>query len=340
MTTAATTFEPGREIRVPDPPRIRGLKFRHYRGPGDHQGMVEANNTAKAAAGIIERVTVEGMANQYANLTNSDALRDVLIGEVDGRIVAYGRLEWGDNSDGARDYTSFCLVEPAVRRHGVGRAMLGWQESRIREIAATHVTDRPKFCLAFVHDRDPGGGALLSSAGYSMVRRSAEMVRPHLHDLPEAPLPDGIDVRPATAADSLAVWDAGAEAFRDHWGANDDSPEAYARFLGDPKFDPELWIVGWDGADVAGYVLTSLQPQEANGERVGYLDSVAVRRPWRRRGLGRALVAEALRVLRDRGATSAGLGVDLQNQNEAARLYESVGFEVSTTSTEFRKPLI
>ena len=35
-----------------------------------------------------------------------------------------------------------------------------------------------------------------------------------------------------------------------------------------------------------------------------------------------------------------GLGVDLQNQNEAARLYESVGFAIRTTSTEFRKPLV
>ena len=73
---------------------------------------------------------------------------------------------------------------------------------------------------------------------------------------------------------------------------------------------------------------------------MGYLDWVGVRRPWRRRGLGRALVVEALRMLQARGVTTVGLGVDLQNENEAARLYESVEFAVKTTSTEFRKPLV
>jgi ribosomal protein S18 acetylase RimI-like enzyme len=333
-STVDTGFRVGAEIRVPSPPRIPGFRFRLYRGPEDHPGMIAANNTAREAADIVERVTVDGMDNDYANLHNSDRYRDVIIGELDGRIRAYGRIEWGDNTDGARDYTSFCLVEPSVRRAGVGAAMLAWQEARIREIASRHVTDRPRFYFAFVYDGDPGGLALLSSSGYEVVRRGAEMVRPTLADIPVVAMPDGLALRRASTADARAVWDAATEIFRDHWGAVDESDESFASFVGNPKTDPSLWVVACDGDEIAGEVLASIT------DGVGYLDSVGVRRPWRRRGLGRALVAESLRLLAARGATSVGLGVDLQNQNEAARLYESVGFEIRTTSTEFRKPLI
>jgi mycothiol synthase len=333
-STADTGFRVGAEIRVPSPPRIPGLRFRLYRGPEDHPGMVAANNMAREAADIVERVTVDGMANQYANLHNSDALRDVIIAEVDGRIVGYGRVEWGDNTDGGRDYTSFCLIEPSVRRAGVGAAMLAWQEARIRDIAADQETDRPRYYEAFVYDGDAGGLALLASAGYAVVRRGAEMVRPSLADVPTVAMPTGLTLRPASAGDARAVWDADTEIFRDHWGFVDDSAEGFAAFVGSPKFDPSMWVVAWDGAEIAGLVLTSIPDCD------GYMDSVGVSRPWRRRGLGRALVAESLRLLAARGATSVGLGVDLQNQNEAARLYESVGFEIRTTSTEFRKPLI
>jgi ribosomal protein S18 acetylase RimI-like enzyme len=160
------------------------------------------------------------------------------------------------------------------------------------------------------------------------------MVRPSLADVPAVAMPPGLEIRAVTRSDARAVWDAGAEIFRDHWGATDESEEGFASFVGSPKSDPSLWVVAWDGDQIAGEVLTSIT------DGVGYLDSVGVRRPWRRRGLGRALVAASLRLLASRGATSVGLGVDLQNQNEAARLYESVGFAIRTTSTEFRKPLV
>jgi ribosomal protein S18 acetylase RimI-like enzyme len=47
----------------------------------------------------------------------------------------------------------------------------------------------------------------------------------------------------------------------------------------------------------------------------------------------------SLAVLRDRGLTSAGLGVDADNENEALRLYTESGFEVVMKSTAYRKPM-
>jgi ribosomal protein S18 acetylase RimI-like enzyme len=49
-------------------------------------------------------------------------------------------------------------------------------------------------------------------------------------------------------------------------------------------------------------------------------------------------VARSLTLLRDCGMTSAGLGVDADNESGALGLYESVGFEVDFRSTAWRKP--
>ncbi len=137
------------------------------------------------------------------------------------------------------------------------------------------------------------------------------------------------------------LWDADVEAFRDHWGGFDASESRFVEWQGDPKFDPSLFVVAWDGDEIAGGVLNEINvtENEAFGRQRGWLASVFVRRPWRRRGLARAVVARSLVVLRDRGMTSAGLGVDADNPTGALRLYEDAGFEVEDRSTAFRKPM-
>jgi ribosomal protein S18 acetylase RimI-like enzyme len=64
---------------------------------------------------------------------------------------------------------------------------------------------------------------------------------------------------------------------------------------------------------------------------------VFTRRPWRRRGLATALIARSLVVLRERGMTSAALGVDAANASGALGLYEGLGFAVDTRASAWRK---
>ena len=101
-----------------------------------------------------------------------------------------------------------------------------------------------------------------------------------------------------------------------------------------------MWQVAWDGDQVAGLVLNTIyqHENEAEGVKVGWLDSVATRRPWRKRGLAGALIARSLAVLRERGMETAGLGVDAENPNGALRLYESFGFRPIRRYVFFRKP--
>ena len=329
-------------IAIPEPPAVPGLVFRHFRGPADFPGMVESNMAARDAYGIEDTVTVAGMTSNYAHLTNSALEDDLLIVELDGRIVGYSRVQWDDQTDGSRAYVAICLLRPELRGRGIGRAMLAWGEARIREIAATHPPDgRPRWYQAWGWDRDDRQAALLRRSGYVPVRRGYEMVRPDLADLPEIPMPDGLEIRPVGTDDLRRLWEAMVEIFRDEWGEVDASEAAWLRFRDDPTHDPSLFVVAFDGDEIAGHVLNVIDPGvvERKGRKRGLLDSVGVRAPWRRRGLARAMIARSLHLLREHGAQDAYLGVDAENPNQAMTLHESCGFRVVSSETGWRKPL-
>lgn len=329
-----------RELRValPDVP---GLRFRGFLGEADYVGMVAANMAARRAAGVEEALSVDGLANQYAHLTNSDRDRDLVIVEIGDRIVGYVRVEWLDQTDGGRSYDRVCILEPGARGRGIGAAMLRWSEARIRQVAAVHDADRPRWFGAENWDADDRGRRLLISNGYAPVRTFFDMVRPTLDDLPPFALPEGFTIRQIGAADLRAVWEAEGKAFHDHWGGVDESEEAFQRFVNEPRLDPSLHVVAFAGDEVAGAVLNIIDDAENAlfDRRRGLLDSVFVRRPYRQRGLARALIARSLHLLRERGMTSAWLGVDADNANAALHLYRTCGFEIGLSTTAYRKPL-
>lgn len=336
MTTDTTD-----RVDLPGAPSIPGLRFRRYRGAEDLPGMLDALHAANEADGNDDRETLEEMTHAYAHLSNSDPARDVLIFEVDSSTIGYSRRYWSELTEGGRSYESFCFLRPEWRRRGIASAVLPYNEAGLREIAAGHPGIEPKWLSSGALDTATGNLALLQKADYQAVRYGYEMNRSTLDDIPSAPMPPGIEVRPVERGHYRQIWEANTEAFLDEWGEHDDSDAAFERYMGSPSADPTLWRVAWDGGEVAGMVIASIdiEGNRQLGRARGWLDSVGVRRPWRRRGLARALMAQSLLALRERGMTSAGLGVDTENPSGALLLYESLGFEPVKRFTSFRKPL-
>src|SRR4029077_50607 len=130
------------------------------------------------------------------------------------------------------------------------------------------------------------------------------------------------------------------EAFRDHWGAHAHTEHDYQVTFGQSALDTGLWAVAWAGDEVAGVVQTWIWATENEGLGVsrGWLERISVRRPWRNRGLGRALTAAALIKLREAGMNAAMLGVDAQNPTGALGLYERLGFSVHSRSAAYQRP--
>ena len=131
------------------------------------------------------------------------------------------------------------------------------------------------------------------------------------------------------------------EAFRDHWDAGERTEADFEGWFASPELDTSLWRVAWDGDEVAGSVMNFIYPAENEtlGERRGWLDHVSVRRPWRRRGLASALIAESMRAIAEAGMRDAALGVDAENPTGALRVYETLGFRRTRTGVSYRKAM-
>ena len=326
-------------LEIPEAPALPGLTFRNFRGETDFPAMVAVISGSKDADRIERVDSVEQITRNYSHLVNSDPYRDVLIAEVGGQVVGYNRVNWRTEREGNRIYQHFGFLLPAWRRQGLGRAMLRQAERRLRAIAAGHPQDGPRLFESFVDDTQPGAIALLESEGYTAIRHGFTMVRPDLNDIPDLPLPDGLEVRPVLPEHYQPIRDASLEAFQDHWGFSADIEPSIEEWLEDPNFDPSLWRVAWEGDQVAGMVLSFINASEnlEYNRMRGWTENICVRRPWRRRGLARALIALSLKAIKERGMVEASLGVDAQNLTGALQLYESMGYRVVKRQAIYRK---
>lgn len=326
-----------------DAAEIPGLVIRPYAGEADLPDVVRIRNAEWEADGVREHSTVADLQAWWGHASEQfDAARDVSIVEIEGRPVAVTQLDWIDATDGVREYRARCWIEPAVRGRGIGSMLIARNEAIRREMAAGHDTDRPKLLGMNSAEGSPAATALARRFGYEPARWFADMERSLLDALPEVPaLPEGLEVRPVSAGDARAVWEADQDAFRDHWGGWDASEASFRRWVESPEFQPELMIVARDGDEIAGAVLNTVFPEEneALGVRRGWLDSVFTRRPWRRRGLARALIVRSLHLLREQGLETAVLGVDADNPSGAFGLYESAGFHATERFIAWRKPM-
>lgn len=323
-------------------PPIAGLRFRRLRLPDDIAPLAALHNVAAEADAIDERDSAEDWAHWLEHPSGFDPATDALVGDLDGRIVAYGQARWSDDNDGGRDYATGGEVAPEVRGRGIGRALLRHNERRLRATAAGHPAELVKRLECWTFESQVARIRLLESEGYTVVRYFFEMQRLALDEIPELPMPPGLEVRPVGAEQHRQIWDADIEAFRDEWGGMDISEETFTRRFSGPNFRPDLWQVAWEGDQVAGVVMVEILTayNEQKGALRGLLSGVSVRRPWRRRGLARALVGGALRALRADGMTSATLGVDAENPTGALGVYQANGFTVAHRGRTYRKPLI
>jgi mycothiol synthase len=325
-------------IQLPDAPPIAGLRFRMFDPGHDYPALVELIRAANAADGVDWVPTVDNLRTDHEHGGEYDPRRDLLLAEIDGELVAAGETNVRTR-DGIGVHQVEGWVAPAWRRRGIGRALLHWTERRAAEVA--RVDGRPpQRALSSWPDEDQvGATALYAGEGYRIVRFGFLMVRDRADPIPDAPLPDGLEIRPVEPADHRRIWDADSEAFRGHWNAMERTEADFEAWYAIPELDTSLWRVAWDGGEVAGSVMSFVwaDENEALGMRRGWLEHVSVRRSWRKRGLASALITDSLRALRAAGMTEAALGADAENVSGAVRLYESLGFRRHRTGVSYRK---
>jgi len=325
-------------IDLPDAPPIAGLRFRLFDPAGDYPAYVDLIREANVADGMDWIPTLEAVRSDHEHQPEFDPRRDVALAEVDGELVAAATTDVRTR-DRIGNHHVEGWVRPAWRRRGLGRALLGWTEARAAAVARVDGRPPERILSSWPDDQQVGALALYENAGYRIVRYGFMMVHDLAEPVPDRPMPAGLEVRPVVEADHRRIWEADAEAFRDHWNPAERTDADFVALFANPEIDTALWQVAWDGDEVAGSIFTGIYPAENEtlGVARGWLDHISVRRPWRRRGLASALIARSFQVLHERGMTEAALGVDAENLSGALRVYESMGFRRHRTSRSYRK---
>jgi mycothiol synthase len=329
------------EIYVKNAPDIPGLTFRGFWGEDDYPHMADIINATKVEDQLEWTLTAEDIARDYQHLVRSDTDKDMLFAEVDGEVVGYSRCMWDEELNGDYLYSYFVNLKPTWRGMGIGKAMSRHQQERLRKIASEHPADAPKFFQVWGADTQTWWNHLIAEEGYMVVRYGLTMTRPCSEPLDPLPLPDGLEIRPAKEEHYRQIWEADQEAFQDHWGYVPATEERYKEWLGHPYFQPQLWKVAWDEDEVAGMVgnFIAEDENEEYERKRGYTEDIFVRRPWRRRGVARALLTQSVAMFQEMGMEETCLGVDTQNPNGAKSLYESVGYREIKRHMTYRKAM-
>jgi mycothiol synthase len=208
-------------------------------------------------------------------------------------------------------------------------ALLEWVEGRTKErdgeVLRLHAptTDEPT-------------KSLLESRGYQVIRHFYRMRVELDAGVPEPQWPEGVTVRAATPDDAALAYETHQESFEDHWEFSQMPFEEWKHAMLSEGFDPSLWFFVEDGPEAAAVALC----REHEGEKgLGWVRVLGVRKGWRRKGLGRALLLHCFHEFRRHGFSAAALGVDAESLTGANRLYESVGMHVIRQSDVYEKAL-
>ena len=331
-----------KNIQVKHAPAIAGLSFRGFAGESDYPKMLAIIEGSKQVDQVERTDSLEDVRRNYSHLNNCDPYTDMLFAEINGEVIGYQRVWWDQLNDGVtRTYSGIGFLLPAWRRKGIGTAMFQHAEERLRQIAAAHTGPETKVFSMWANGTAQGLIALLEKHGYQSTRYFFEMARDIHEPLPEVSLPSGLEVRPVTEADYRAVYEAHTEAFRDHWGFNEQTFEEFMHWAEEEDFNPGLWMVAWDGDQIAGQVLnfvSNAENREYHRKR-GYTEGISVRIPWRKRGLAKALLVKSIAMFKDQGMSETALGVDAENPSGALGLYQSLGYKEIHRNVIYRKPL-
>jgi mycothiol synthase len=251
-------------------------------------------------------------------------------------------VRWENDESPRRTYTLSAYVLPEFRRKGIGQALLAWLEVRARVIAGEQPTAAPAFLHINATHFKTGLHALARQAGYGVKESWALMVRPNLEDIPNTPLPEGLELRPALPEHFAAIWYAMQEAYVPEGGPppTGEIPEDFKK---DPNFQPDLWQVAWEigSGKVAGSVMTYIFHAENRqlGIQRGYTEGISTVPAWQRRGVAKALIARSLKVQREAGMKESALICSGENPDNM-KLYASCGFQEVKRDTVYEKQLI
>jgi mycothiol synthase len=249
------------------------------------------------------------------HLATTDLERDTRLVRDGRTLVAYAEATWKD-PDAGEPLEVLVRVPSDRTGTGIGGWLLDWAEAVAEERGCQGIR-------AWAVDRDADLQDLLRSHGFVHVRSAFTMWKVLAPDEKTPSPPDGVTIRSYTGADERTLYELHQAAFAEHWGFHPISFERWKDFLyTDAGWDPSLVFMAEADGSAIGYVVGFLE------EICGFVGMLGVLKPYRGRGIAKALLHRSFSEFSSRGKSNVRLAVDAENVHGAVALYESVGMTV------------
>ncbi len=260
-----------------------------------------------------------------------------LIFDVGGALVGAGVVM--DMAEPHVNVTAWGIVGASHQGRGLGTFLYDWIYTRAQLAVAKAPVGTRVVLNQEVFETDSAAINFLEARGFSSTRHFWRMAIAFSGGLDTPIWPNGMVVRSVDVERELEQSVRAAdEAFKDHYGHVDRPIEEQIerirqRIERDPNYDPELNFAVWDGNEIAGFCYAD--PISGTDETTGYINALGVLRPWRKKGLGLAILLEAFDRLASRGKEGAHLHVDAASLTGATRLYQKAGMQVDQLNHEY-----
>jgi len=304
------------------------------------QAMALFNRWSRAVIGRDEFTDIASILDEW-QASGADLAEDVcLVFAPNSELIGY--IEVWNNAKSITHLELWGRLDPSYEDLGIGTWMLHWAEQRALQALPT-VTAELRFAPHVgTYRQAEKAKKLFEDMGYQHIRSTYHMLIEINARVPAAQFPDGIVLRTYNSEnDAEAVYRAEKEAFRDHFGfVEEPFEEGFTRWKHSREhegFDPTLYFLAMDGDEIAGTCLC--RPHSFYDSDRGWVRSLGVRRLWRKRGIGLALLRHSFNEFYRRGKRKVGLGVDAQNLTGALRLYEGAGMHVDQAYDHYEKEL-
>lgn len=328
------------KVNYPLPPLPEGFSARPA-AMDDVEAIVGMFNLVSKEIIGYEDYTVDEWITFFST-PNFDLKKDTcVVVNPGGQIIAYQDV----NATAPIPITPIVWgrVHPDYMNLGLGTYLFRWGIQR-----AHHVLEKvPPEVRVAVHSFTESHWApsteLFSSHNYNPIRHFLRMKIDMEAAPPRPQWPEGISVETCPIPEGLeAFYRAADESFKDHFGhveqPFDQAFEQWKdRHLNDEGYDPSLWFQAKDGDQIAGICLGRKWNWASKAQ--GHVRTLGVRRPWRKRGIGMALLQHIFGEYWKRGQKTVTLGVDADSLTGAVRLYEKAGMHVYEQRTLYELEL-
>jgi mycothiol synthase len=291
-------------------------------------GLIRACDLAEA--GETDDWTVQDVLEDWRGLGDI-AAKTLVIRAPEGQLAAYAEV----GSHGEGQIHQDVYVHPEHRDRGLGTFITQELEARAQQMLGEHPAGMRVVLSTGINRGNEDAVRLLEAEGYEQARNFWRMALDMQAPPPEPRWPEGITVRTCVPGqDERIIFDTLEEALIDHW---DHARRSFAEWeeqnVRSESYDPSLWWLALAGDEPAGAIRCRVRPDG------GWVHTLGVRRAWRGRGLGKALLLQAFGVFFRRGIYRVALGVDAGNPTGATQLYEGAGMRVAAHYTVYQKVL-